>query len=192
MNSIAFRLRYFLGAAPWDSRKVPPELVSVFETGDIPAGPVLDLGCGTGTCVIYMATRGREAYGIDFVPAAIKKARARAEKAGVSSLTRLFAADVTRLSALGLPGCAFALDMGCFHGLRGGDRARYVSALADTLIAGGRYMLYALEPRKKARGSYGLAALDVEELFTPAFSIEQIQHGAFRGHGSNWFWMNRN
>jgi SAM-dependent methyltransferase len=98
--------------------RIPPEVEQAFQSGGIPEGPVLDLGCGTGTNVIYMAKQGRQAIGIDFVPQAIAKARLKAQKAGVSAQTGFIVGDVTRLKELNLPRVSYALDMGCFHGLK--------------------------------------------------------------------------
>src|SRR5512133_1382931 len=125
MNSILYRLLYRFGMARWDSGKTPPEVEQAFQAGDIPVGSALDLGCGTGTNVIYMAQQGRQAIGIDFVPGAIAKAREKAQQAGVAERTQLYVADVTRLAELKLPACGFALDMGCFHGLSPDGRRRY-------------------------------------------------------------------
>ena len=117
MNSLVYRLMYWLGRARWDTGIVPPEVVEAFQKGNIPEGPTLDLGCGTGTNVIYLAVQGRQAFGIDFMPQAVAKAQKKAQQAGVSERTQFITADVTRLKDLKLPPCAYALDMGCFHGL---------------------------------------------------------------------------
>src|SRR5207237_200171 len=70
---------YRLGLTPWDSGIPPPELIEVIEGARrLPTGRALDLGCGTGTTTIYMATNGWQAIGVDFVPAAIRAAPAKA------------------------------------------------------------------------------------------------------------------
>ena len=191
MNSLTYRLMYWLGMAHWDMDRVPSEVEQAFQNGYIPQGPVLDLGCGTGTEVIYMAGRGRRTIGIDFVPQAIAKARVKARKAGVSDRTEFMVGDVTRLGELNLPQCSFALDMGCLHGLSPAGQSRYAGGLADVLIPGGRYLLYTLEPHKEAGVSLGLAPDQVRAVFNPWFEIERIQPGAFWDSNSTWFWMTR-
>lgn len=52
MNPIIYRLLYRLTRPPWDTGITPPEVVATFAEGDLPPGPALDLGCGTGTNVI--------------------------------------------------------------------------------------------------------------------------------------------
>src|SRR5438105_13059713 len=70
---------YRLGLTPWDSGIPPPELIEVIEGARrLPTGRTLDLGCGTVTTTIYMATNGWQAIGVDFVPAEIRAARDKA------------------------------------------------------------------------------------------------------------------
>lgn len=160
--------------------------------GDIPPGAALDLGCGTGTNVIYMAKQGRQAIGLDFVPEAINRARLKARQAGVVGSTQFLVADVTRLSKLKLPSCAFALDMGCFHGLNPDEQRLYADGMAKALAPGGRYMLYTLDPRKEAGFSFGMRAEAVEAVFIPWFTIARVKRGGtFWSRGSTWFWMDR-
>jgi 2-polyprenyl-3-methyl-5-hydroxy-6-metoxy-1,4-benzoquinol methylase len=63
-----------------------------------PAGPALDVGCGSGDLAISLARRGLPVLGIDFAAAAIAHAR---EKAGalppdVAALLEFQVADALR------------------------------------------------------------------------------------------------
>jgi len=191
MNQLIYWLMYWLGRTRWDSGVTPPEVIEAFQIDDIPPGPVLDLGCGTGTNVIYMAQRGRQVIGIDFVPEAVARAREKARQAGVSDRVQFYVADVTRLSQLDLPRCAFALDMGCFHGLSPEGQHHYAEGLAAVLLPGARYMLYALDPRKQAGISFGILPEQVQSVFAPNFEILRVERGSFWNTGSTWFWMKR-
>ena len=191
MNSILYRLMYWLGMASWDSGITPPEVEQAFQAGGIPAGAAIDLGCGTGTNVIYMAKQGRQAIGIDFVPAAIAKARVKAQQAGVSGRTQFTVADVTRLAEMSIPPCGYALDMGCFHGLSPEGRRRYAEGLANILVPGGWYMLYTLDRRKQGGITFGISPEIVQTVFAPWFDIDRMERGAFWDRGSTWFWMKR-
>lgn len=190
-NRFLYQLMYWLGQSPWDTGITPPEVGKAFQAGDIPSGPALDLGCGTGTNVIFMAKQGRQAIGIDFVPSAIAKARKKAQLASVAESTRFYVADVTRIKDLDLPRCGYALDMGCFHGLGADDQRRYTESLAATLVPGGKYMLYSLEPRKEAGIAFGVSPERVQAVFTPWFDIVRVERGSFWGRESTWFWMKR-
>jgi cyclopropane fatty-acyl-phospholipid synthase-like methyltransferase len=191
MNAFIYRVSYWLGMMHWDSGVVPPEVIQAFQAGNIPAGPALDLGCGTGTNVIYMAQQGRQAIGIDFVPEAIARAQQKAKEAGVVDRTQFVRADVTRLKELGLPRCAFTLDMGCFHGLSPEGQRRYVQGLADLMIPRGRFMLYVIEPNREAGVTYGMTPDAVRAIFAPWFAIDRQETGSFRNRKSAWFWMTR-
>ena len=67
----------YQGQAPWDTGRPQPTIVKLAETGQI-RGSVLDVGCGTGENLLYLAARGHEAWGLDFVPLAIERAKAKA------------------------------------------------------------------------------------------------------------------
>ncbi len=191
MNRFLYRLTYWLGMTHWDTGETPPEIQEAFQRGEIPPGAALDLGCGTGTNVIFMAKQGRQAIGLDFVPEAINKARLKAHQAGVAGRAQFQVADVTRLNEMDLPRSGFALDMGCFHGLSPDGQRRYVEGLAKTLVPGGRYMLYTLDPRKEAGFSFGMQPEAVKAVFAPWFDIARVERGAYWSRGSTWFWMER-
>src|SRR3990167_6337642 len=117
---------WYLFRPPWDTGIPAPELVRTI-AGRAP-GRALDLGCGTGTNVRYLADHGWQAAGIDYAPGAIRKAWRKC--AGLNHIT-LLVADVTRLAALDLPGpFDLALDMGCFPSLTDDGRQAYAAGLA--------------------------------------------------------------
>lgn len=189
MNRLIYRLMYRFTRPPWDTGVTPPEVIQAFAEGDIPPGPVLDLGCGTGTNTLYMARQGRPAFGVDFVPGAIRQATQAAQKAELAEQAHFFVADVTNLSRLKLPPCAFALDMGCFHGLRAEQQRRYAAGLTAQLSPGGRYMLYAMDPHPEAGNRFGVSEQQVRAVFSPSFDITRAEHGTFRRGTSTWYWM---
>jgi cyclopropane fatty-acyl-phospholipid synthase-like methyltransferase len=188
---LRFRWMYLTGKARWDSGITPPEVVEAFTKGNIPSGHALDLGCGTGTNAIYMAQQGRQVTGIDFAPEAIARARRKAKQAGVAERTRFLRDDVTRLTQHDIPRCAYALDIGCLHGLSTEAQERYASALADQMLPGGWYMLYVMHPNPQFTSPAGLSPEAVERLFTPNFAITRHEIGQFRERTSSWLWMMR-
>lgn len=139
-----------------------------------------------------MAHQGFQALGIDFVASAIAKAKEKARLAGAAALTQFYVGDVTRLPALKLPRCSFALDMGCFHGLSPDGRRSYVDGLAAQIVPGGQFLMLALKPRKEMGVAFGLTAEQVKADFTPVFEIQRVQPTDMWDQGSSWFWMKRN
>jgi SAM-dependent methyltransferase len=175
----------------WESEKIPQEVQAVFNDGHLPPGAALDLGCGTGTTTIYIARQGREAIGLDFVPKAIKAARHKAQQAGISEGIRFEVADVTRLEALDLPEIAFALDMGCFHGLKPEAQRRYAAGLAGKIISGGCFLLLTLEPHREAGIKFGVEPETVKEVFAPWFVNKDVDESEFWTRSSTWYSMER-
>ena len=69
-----YSLMYRFGAPRWDTSITPPEVVAVIEgAAALPAGRALDLGCGTGTNVIYLAQHGWETMGVILPPSPFSK-----------------------------------------------------------------------------------------------------------------------
>jgi cyclopropane fatty-acyl-phospholipid synthase-like methyltransferase len=196
MQRLLWDLMYLLGATPWDTGVTPPELRAVVENrrsrlGDrqVRSGRALDLGCGTGTNVIYLAQRGFEAIGVDISARAIARARRKIQQAGLEQQAHVYAGDVTRLDALPVAGLFdLALDMGCLHGVDLAARPRYVAGLASHMRPGGLYLLYAFGPSTRLGRRMGLSPEEARQLFAPAFELLRVDHGRDRGGvGSAWY-----
>jgi cyclopropane fatty-acyl-phospholipid synthase-like methyltransferase len=187
---LVFWLAYLRGRTPWDTEVTPPELIQTIEGSDAHTpGLALDLGCGTGTNVIYLARHGWQAYGVDFVDRAIWRARRKARKAGVQA--SFFTGDVTQLQRIKeLPGSFdLALDIGCFHSLTSEGQRSYATGLLDRLAPGATFLLYAWESRKLNGRERGVGSAQVEAAFAPHLRLVKIQHGEERGWPSAWYWL---
>jgi SAM-dependent methyltransferase len=124
---------------PWFSPDPTPELVSAVEDRFFaPGSPVLDIGCGAGSNVLYLARQGFESHGIDLAPAAIRTAQDRAGAAGLT-----VDVQVGDALALAFPRSRFAgiVDHGCFHTLPIPRRPDYVAEVARVLRPGGAFLL---------------------------------------------------
>lgn len=184
-----FDLLYVSGRPPWDTGITPPEVVEAIEGGSLPAGRVLDLGCGTGTNCIYLARHGWQAVGVDFSRVAIRRARRKARRAGVDC--RFHHADVTELGFLE-DRFDFVLDIGCLQGVPAERRALYAQDVARLARPGGLYMLYAFIPHSDRPDRSGVSPEEVRELFGTAFSVERQEVGEDpTGPSSAWYWLQR-
>jgi len=67
---------------PWYISEPPEQLVRQLETGEIPEGPALDVGCGPGVASRYLAARFHPTIGLDFSITAIRMARQYATERG--------------------------------------------------------------------------------------------------------------
>jgi len=146
---MAFWNVMYLFRPPWDTGRPLPALVEMVESGQLAPGRAIDLGCGTGTNVLYLARHGFEVTGVDIARLAIVRARAKARRAGVSA--RFLVADVTRLPE-DLGPFDLALDVGCFHSLSSAQREAYVRTLRRIVRPGGTYLLWVFlrEPEQPA------------------------------------------
>jgi SAM-dependent methyltransferase len=179
-----FEWRYCRRQTPWDTNITPPEVMAFLE--DAIPGRALDLGCGTGTNPITLACRGWQVIGVDFSPRAVRMARRKAARAGVSIDFRV--GDVSNLSELTGPFDS-ALDIGCLFTLKEGERRRYANGLSRLLRPGAIYMLYAWLPRPWRGRIWGIPSEEVTALFVPAFEQQRSAIGEEGGAASAWYWF---
>ncbi len=121
---------------PWHRDSPDGFLVEAVESRSQP-GKALDLGCGSGVFSVYMAKRGWDVTGIDFMPRAIEMAKERAER----EKARVTWVNADLLEWKAPHRFDLVLDSGCLHSLIGGDRARYRAQLLSWLAPGGDYIL---------------------------------------------------
>jgi SAM-dependent methyltransferase len=168
-----FRIFYRIGFTPWDGHPIAQNLRDLVEgTGDtsaLPTGSVLDIGCGTGDSSIYLAQHGWKVTGVDFVPKALDKARAKAAAADVS--IDFVHADVTHLSQAGI-GADFQLivDNGCLHGMSDHDRGLYVREISKAAAPSARLSIVAFKPGGPV-GPSGIDQAEIERRFAPAWAL---------------------
>lgn len=133
----------YVGSPPWDIGRPQGVFVRLEEAGEI-RGSVLDAGCGTGENALYLASRGHEVWGIDFVASAIEQARAKAAQRGLAVTFEL--ADALQLGNLGRT-FDTVIDAGLLHVFSDADRARYIESLRVALVPGGRFHFLSFSDR---------------------------------------------
>ena len=70
----------YAGQPPWDIGK--PQRAFV-DAADRIGGCILDAGCGTGDTVLFLAGRGHQVTGIDFLEEPIQRAKRKAAERGI-------------------------------------------------------------------------------------------------------------
>jgi SAM-dependent methyltransferase len=167
------------GVPPWDIGRPQQEFVGLAEEGQI-TGTVLDVGCGTGEHVLYLASRGFEVWGVDSSPRAIEKARAKSAQRGLVATLLVF--DALKIEKLGRT-FDTVIDSGFFHSLSDDERARFVEGLAKVLKAGGRYfMLCFSEKEPGSEGPRRVTQAEIREAFQEGWSISYIRKATFESN----------
>lgn len=178
-----FELQYLRGSPRWDTGISPPELIAHLDRH--PAGRAIDLGCGTGTNLITMASQAWDVTGIDVSYLAIRQAKQKAKAAGVS--VHVQRGDVSRLEGITGP-FDLALDIGCFHNLDVEDRMEFQNSISRVVHPGGIYLLYSWLINTDG----GISAEDeILKTFSPGFDHTATQHGTDGSRQSAWFTFTR-
>jgi SAM-dependent methyltransferase len=179
---LAYRMLYAVGFTPWEQMAQPPiaDQIAGFyareeEGREPPHGSALDLGCGSGIWAVELARRGWQVTGVDFVPKALRRARARADEAGVG--LRLLAGDVTDLGAAGIgSGFELLLDFGCFHDELT-DEQREAEAREATAVAaaGATLLIMAWKPGRRGPLPRGASPEDIQAAFTEWRLVDDVE-----------------
>ena len=190
----AYPLLYRFGLTPWEANRDDGPLAEVIATR--PPGRALDAGCGTGRQAVSMAERGWKVTGVDGVGQALRKARARAEAAGIAHRTTFVEGDVTDLGAL-LGGDRYdlVLDVGCFHGLTEPERASFGGWVTGHTDKDAVVLLHVVAPRSGI-GPKGVSDAGVRTAFGPSWSLSTttsttVGGGPLRGAAFRWCVLTR-
>lgn len=187
--------RYAEGRVPWDDPLPPPEVIEMAD--QLPPGRALDLGCGYGRSTIYLAQKGWQADGVDFIEQAITGATARAEQLGVTAVTYFYLGRVTHMPFLTGP-YDVALDVGCMHSFSDDDLRNYRDEIERLLRPGGLYLLFAhIRSAEADVPGRGVEEATVHTLFGHHFTLEKMIRGTTQIENrppwaSAWFWFRRN
>jgi 2-polyprenyl-3-methyl-5-hydroxy-6-metoxy-1,4-benzoquinol methylase len=100
-------------------------------------GRALDVGCGEGVNATYLAQQGFSVVGLDFVPAALTMARARAERAHAD--VEFHECDVVDYEATSP--FDLVVDSGCLHHMPKTKLHAYRARLDEWLAPGGDFVL---------------------------------------------------
>ena len=190
--------QYASGHTPWDTQITPPEVEAFWASGRLgSAGLALDIGCGPGTNVRYLARLGLTAIGFDIAlqPLLTGRQRIATHAADIAARAHFIQADVTRLPLIGA-GAAYILDVGCFHGVRPNERDRYVAGVVANLRPGGYYQLYAFDrtPEMAAdpdRKLMGVEDNEIAQRFTSRLTIVEIIRARPDRYPCRWYLLKK-
>jgi len=156
----------------WDIGRPADELQRIVREGIVHACRVVDLGCGSGTDAIYLASQGFDVTAIDISPTALGQAEEKARKAGVS--VRWVLADV--LAPPHLESFDFIYDRGCYHNVRDQSLTAYIETVRRLSHPGTKFLL--LSARRDETAAADAPGVTEEELrfdFHSLFDVESLR-----------------
>jgi cyclopropane fatty-acyl-phospholipid synthase-like methyltransferase len=171
---------------PWNMETPPTILQDIVNTEKIKPCRVIELGCGAGNYVIYLAGKGFDATGVDFSKPAVEIAKKSASKKGVNC--NFIASDVLGDMAEIQDTFDFAYDWELLHHIFPEDRETYINNVHRLLNPEGKYLSVCFSeksPEFGGAGKYRKTPLDtvlyfsseseILSLVEPLFEIEELE-----------------
>jgi SAM-dependent methyltransferase len=147
--------------------------VKVVRAGELNAGRVLDVGCGTGENALYFVEDGFSVVGVDLSTRAIGAAKAKATE-------RKLKVDFRIANALSLDfkNDYFdnAIDSGLFHTFNDSSRVDFAREIARVLKTGGKYFMLCFSDKEPTNwgGPRRISKQEIETTFSPLFKINYV------------------
>jgi SAM-dependent methyltransferase len=160
----------YAGQAPWDIGKPHKAFIDVAESI---SGSVLDAGCGTGDTALFLASRGNQFTGIDFLEEPIRRAKLKAAERGLN--VTFLVKDAMTLKDW-TERFDNVIDSGLFHVFSDEDRKRYAAGLATVLKPGGRlYLMCFSDEEPGTQGPRRVSKKELHAAFAQGWDIESIE-----------------
>ena len=166
------------GTPPWDIGRPQKIFVDLVDQGRLKEGAVLDVGCGTGEHVLFLASRGFDVTGIDFSPKAIEKAKGKAAERGLKASFQV--GDALHLTALKRT-FATVIDNGLFHTFDDEEREVFSDQIAKALRPGGTYFMACFSDKEPSDwgGPRRVTKAEIRSAFPSPFRVRSIEDVRF-------------
>jgi cyclopropane fatty-acyl-phospholipid synthase-like methyltransferase len=162
----------YQGQAPRDTGRPQPAIVNLADAGQV-RGSVLDVGCGTGENLLYLAARGHGAWGLDFVPLAIERAKAKAAERGIEAT--FIVGNALELKKLGRQ-FDTVIDCGLFHTFADEERPMFVQGVGEVLRSGGLlHVLCFSDEEPGTEGPRRISQQEIRDSFHDGWRVQRIE-----------------
>jgi SAM-dependent methyltransferase len=154
---------------PWD---IPGPQPLIVQSADQITGRVLDAGCGSGENALFLASKGQDVTGIDFVETAIAVAKKKAESRGIK--VRFLVKDALTLVDWDEQ-FDNIVDSAVYHVFSDEEAMVYIAGLAHLLKPGGRLFLICFSDEEP--GTHGPRRIQKQRLydeFASGWMIESV------------------
>jgi cyclopropane fatty-acyl-phospholipid synthase-like methyltransferase len=169
----------YANTPPWDIGRPQQAIVNLVKANEI-QGSVLDLGCGTGEHALYLAELDHEVWGVDSAPAAIDKAKAKAQERGLE--VNFLLHDAIQLRSLGRT-FDTVIDCGLFHTFSDKERRVFAKNLTTVLRPGGTYfMLCFSEHETSPGGPRRVSQAEIRDTFQEGWRMNYIRDTRFESN----------
>ena len=144
MKRFLYSLVYTILPAEWifGSRSKIENFVDKAVDGRINPGKAITLGCGVGRETIHLARKGFDVTGLDFSPIAIRRARKKAQAAGLD--IPFIVDDLTNLQQV-KGTYDLVMDFGAINDLSQTDRDLYIKNVLPLINPNGHYAMFCFE-----------------------------------------------
>jgi cyclopropane fatty-acyl-phospholipid synthase-like methyltransferase len=171
---------------PWNIETPPGALVELVKSGRVKPCRTIDLGCGAGNYAIYLAGMGFDVTGIDSSPTAIRFAREKADRVGVtcSFVVADLLGDLHEVQGK----FDFGFDYELLHHFMPEERETYVKNVASLLSPGATYLSVCFseeDPQFGGKGKiretpigtvlYFSSETEIRELISPYFAMQELR-----------------
>ncbi|HUZ16976.1 MAG TPA: class I SAM-dependent methyltransferase [Spirochaetia bacterium] len=174
---------YESGHVPWDPGPYDGHVPRLVRDLSIEPCRVVDIGCGAGGTLIWLAEAGFDCTGIEIAPAAVRLAKETAKKRGVACTWLLHRfPNAVNERALEPRSFDLAIDRGVFHlHTSRAEQDDFVAGVAQALRGDGLW--YSLLASSKRGSAYGgpprWSEREIRRAVEPAFEILRIEDSVF-------------
>ena len=201
MSEHDWNAHYASGELPWDAPEADKNLVELVLQRPVAAGRALEVGCGTGTNSLWLATQGFDVLAVDIAPLAIE--RAKKKTAAASTLTqgsvKFEHRDFLNGPELSAESFALVFDRGCFHVFdEAAEQQKFAARVAASLAPGGLWLslLGSTEGPAREMGPPRRSARDIAAAIEPVLELVELRGIEFAGIPTEqapkaWFALSR-